>query len=141
MFDLSRHLRSRTFWLRVVLGVFVLINCRYFARHIRSENAARRSGPDAVTAADQAFRRALPFLPERGWVGYVKTDFTKANGADMAAFFQAQYAVAPRVLVEGTTPDLVIAAARGHGELPAIPEGFVLEQTFTGRLALLRRVK
>lgn len=29
--------RSRAFWLRVVLGVFVLLNCRVFAIMIRTE--------------------------------------------------------------------------------------------------------
>jgi hypothetical protein len=125
--------------MRLVLSAFVLFNCASFARRVSYDLNLR--GRDDVTLADDAFRRMLPFLPERGTVGYLKSDFTRSNAADLAAFFQAQFAIAPRILVNGTDADFVIAATRGGGDLPTAPPGFVLEQTFTGRLALLRRVR
>jgi hypothetical protein len=68
-------------------------------------------------------------------------DFNRSSRADLVALIHAQYALAPRLLIAGTVPDVVIAAAREGGEIPAPPDGFVLEQVLNGRFAILRRVK
>lgn len=133
--------RSRTFWLRAVLTCFVLLNVVVFAVRGRIEVRILRapSYTEPVTAIDEAFVRALPHLPPHGPVGYLKPDFSRANASDLAGFYQAQYAVAPRIVVEGAQPDVVIAVARDGDGFPEVPDGFERYQTFSGRLALYRR--
>lgn len=135
--------RSRTFWLHAVLTCFVLLNVVVFAFRSRIEVRILRAPAyrEPVTAIDQAFVRALPYLPPHGQVGYLKPDFSRANAGDLAGFYQAQYAVAPRIVVEGTQPDVVIAVARDGDGLPDVPDGFERYQTFSGRLALYRRIR
>lgn len=140
---MMRLLRSSAFWLRLVLGGFVVLNVLLLARWIQLEGRALRSsrGPDSVSGVDQAFIRVLPLLPQHGTVGYLKPDYERANAAHLAAFFRTQYALAPRVLVIGTQPDVVIAVAHDRGELPDVPDGFAMETAFDGKLALYRRVR
>lgn len=136
-------LRSRSFWLRVVLACFVLLNGVVFAFRARIE-VRILSAPnyrDPVSTLDEAFVRALPHLPPHGQVGYLKPDFSRANAGDLAGFYQAQYAVAPRIVVEGALPDVVIAVAREGDGLPEVPHGFEHYQTLSGRLALYRRTR
>jgi hypothetical protein len=135
--------RSRSFWLRAVLASFVLLSSLVFAVRGRNEVRILRTPnyKEPVTAVDQAFVRALPHLPPHGHVGYLKPGFSWANAGDLAAFYQAQYAIAPRVVVAGTQPDVVIAVARDADGLPEVPEGFEAYQTLDGRLALYRRIR
>jgi hypothetical protein len=135
--------RSRTLWLRVVLGVFVLLNCRVFAIMIRTELSGLRSPTyqDAQTATELAFAPVLPYLPMGGPVGYLKPGFDRANAADLEELYRAQYALAPRILVTGTPSEFVIAIAREGVGLPEVPEGFARQRVFGPTLALYRRVK
>ena len=134
-------LRPRLLGLHLLLAAFVAMNAAVVARGIAlALPAAMRSATsDAVTASDEAFRRMLPHLPPSGPVGWVNPAGSRANAADLAAFFHAQYSLAPRVLVEGTQPDVVVAVASDRGGLPDVPEGFERVQVFSGRLALYRR--
>jgi hypothetical protein len=81
----------------------------------------------------------LPHLPPRGVIGYLKPDYQWSNAADLGEFYRAQYALAPRLVVLGTKPDLVVAVARA--DMPPVPDGFVIETVFSGRVALYRRVR
>lgn len=136
-----RLLRGRAVWRHSLLWAFVAINALMLARRSALEwpGANRSATRDAVTASDDAFRRMLPHLPPHGQIGYLKMDFSRANAADLAAFFHAQYSLAPRVLVAGTDPDVVVAVAHGRSELPDVPAGFEQVQRFSNRLALYRR--
>jgi hypothetical protein len=134
-------LRHSTVWRQSLLWAFVAINAVMLVRRSALEwpGAGGPATRDAVTASDDAFRRMLPHLPPHGRIGYLKTDFSRANAADLEAFFHAQYSLAPRVLVYGTAPDIVVAVAHGRSELPDVPAGFEQVQRFSNRLALYRR--
>jgi len=136
-------LLSRPFWLRAILGGFVAVNCIMFARRVMHDGATvlRPGYQDAVTASDEDFRRVLPHLPTHGRIGYLKPGFERANSDDLAQFFQAQYSLAPLVLVTGTQPEFVVAVAREDKGLPEIPDGFERVQVFSAELALYRRVR
>jgi hypothetical protein len=130
----------RRFAARLGFTAFVALNAVFLIRRISLQ---LRQPPrlDGASAADRMLSAVLPFLPVGGQVGYLKADFLRSNAADLAAFFQAQYAVAPRILVAGTAPDFVIAVARDGRSLPAVPVGFITEHAFGGGVALFRRIK
>jgi hypothetical protein len=124
---------------RLLLTAFVALGALLLIRRISYQ--ARQDPPDdGAPAADRVFAPVLPLLPAAGQVGYLKTGFRRSNAADLAAFFQAQYALAPRILIAGTAPDVVVAVA-GSGGLPPVPAGFVSEGTAAGGIAVFRRVK
>ncbi len=117
----------------VALGALLLIRRISFQLHLDPR-------ADGASTADRIFAAVAPLLPATGRVGYLKTGFLRSNAADLAAFFQAQYALAPRILVEGTAPDVVIAVARDGGQPPPVPVGFASERTVAGGIAVFRRI-
>ena len=128
----------RGWWLRIVLAAFVAANGLSLARRVRGYLHARHV-VDSVTSTDTAFARMLAHLPARGRIGYLKPDYERSNAADLGEFFRTQYALAPRILITGTEPDFVVAVARA--DMPPVPDGFVVETAFSGRVALYRRVR
>lgn len=142
---MDRKLRvgSRAVWLRVLLGACIAFNAGVLAKRIGDDVRTLRAPryQDPVTRVDRAVIRMLPLLPARGTVGYLKTDYDRSNSADLATFFQIQYAVAPRVLVAGTTPDVVIAVGTDRQDLPPVPDGFMMTTALSEKLALYQRVR
>jgi hypothetical protein len=124
---------------RLGLTAFVALGAVLLLRRI-SFQLHQDPRADGASTADRVFSAVVPLLPAAGRVGYLETGFLRSNAADLAAFFQAQYALAPRILVAGTAPDVVIAVARKGGPLPSVPAGFVSEGTFAGDIALFRRI-
>jgi hypothetical protein len=139
--DGTAVLTDRSRWLCALLCVFIGINALVLARRIVAEwpDDSPSAMPDAIAAFDDAVRLMLPYLPAYGQVGYIKEGFSRANLADLEAFGRAQYSLAPRVLVVGAAPDVVVAVAHGDSQLPEVPVGFEEMRTFSGRLALYRR--
>lgn len=139
----TTRLRSRTFWLHVVLWGFVSLNGLVFAARSRNEIRVLRvpTYEDALTSADRALGPLGPHLPAHGWVGYLTPGFDWGSAEHLAGLYRAQYALAPRVVVVGTQPDFVVAVAGGGQDLPEIPDGFVLHQSASATVAVYRRVR
>ena len=133
-----RFLRSRAFWLRAILAGLVVSNACVFVESIQV-HVRTRQVVDSVTVVDSTLARMLPHLPPRGAIGYLKPEYEPSNAADLRDFVRAQYALAPRILVPGSAPDFVVAVARS--EMPPVPDGFVVDTAFSGRVALYRRAR
>ena len=133
-----RFLRSRTFWVRAILAGLVASNAYVLVESIQVHLRTRQV-VDPVTVVDSTLARMLDHLPPRGVIGYLKSEYDSSNAADLREFVRVQYALAPRILVPGTEPDFVVAVARA--EMPPVPDGFVVETAFSGRVALYRRAR
>jgi hypothetical protein len=115
---------------RLGLTAFVALGAVLLLRRI-SFQLHQDPRADGASTADRVFSAVVPLLPAAGRVGYLETGFLRSNAADLAAFFEAQYALAP---------DVVIAVARKGDPLPSVPAGFVSEGTVAGGIALFRRI-
>lgn len=131
---------SRRVWMRIVCGAFVVCGGVRFVQLIQHELAGPPRSRDAVVVAEQAFRRAIPYLPAHGPVGYLQTEADRSNAADQATFARAQYVLAPCLLVAGATADVVLAVVGRDGYMPDVPSGYQRVQTLTGTLAVYQRV-
>jgi len=62
---------------------------------------------DIVTLEAGKYESLIGALPARGTVGYLQADDWPAESA-VRRFYEAQYALTPRVLVIGTSPEFII---------------------------------
>ena len=111
---------------------------------------SHRTRPDLVSEQDRAYRELIPWLPERGRIGYRPTEDWPSADA-IRRFYLAEYALTPRVIVIGTAPEFVIAhpgppidVDKGVVISPARdPQlaGFVLYEAAESGLRIFRRVR
>jgi hypothetical protein len=118
---------------------------------IRSDwRRIREARPDAVTRDEEQFRSLIAFLPTRGRIGYLQPpDWPGA--AAVRRFYVAQYALAPRLIVMHTEPEIVIVTPRASGASGATRgasvlsdprlAGFQLAARSATGVRLFRRVK
>ena len=111
--------------------------------------ASRGVEPDLVTREDQRLAPLVSSLPAQGTVGYLPPDKWPAIN-EVQRFYLAQYALTPRIVVIGTTPEFVIAVPEASvegadrlGAAAADPRlaGFVLYQRLGNGLRIFRRFK
>lgn len=132
---------------RIALALVLLYAAASAARMLYE--VRRRPVPaagDEISANDRRFERLRAELPAGGEVGYLgDPELTGAIPRDSVAaallhfrrYLLAQYALAPVVLVENTTPDLLVGNF-DPGRRPE-PSGFRLVRDFGGGLLLYRR--
>jgi hypothetical protein len=106
-----------------------------------------RAGADEISAYEHRFDRLRPALPPTGVVGYVghpDPNSPATPGASSPAlvhfrrYLLAQYSLAPLLLVEDTTPDMVIGNFEpGTEAVP--PTGFHRTGDFGNGVVLFRR--
>jgi len=109
-----------------------------------------RSRSDSVSEQNRAYKELIPWLPERGRVGYIPTEDWPSAGA-IQLFYVAEYALTPRVIVIDTTPEFVIAhpgSPTGVDKGVVITpdrdpqlDGFVLYKTAESGLRIFRRAR
>ena len=107
---------------------------------------ARGTHADLFTAVAQRFEPLTLSLPLDGTIGYLQP--AAWNGNDVLAYFLAEYALTPRIVVLGTAPDFVIvvpeASVEDSEELGAMSRdsrlaGFALYARFANGLRIFRR--
>jgi hypothetical protein len=141
--NLLDQLRTRRFWLHVFLAGFLALGSQVvYQRIVFALWPPPYFGVLAqVGAVEAMFREAGPFLPPGGQVGYLQEEYSRSRADDYATFFIAQYALVPRVLVEGTRADVVLAVPRPDQGAPDVPDGFSVERRLASGLAIFRRDK
>jgi hypothetical protein len=106
--------------------------------HVYNENIKRNHRMDLVSASEKSLRDLAELLPETQRVGFI-TDIKKPYYAHrLERLFLTRYALAPRIVEEGTAPDWVVVNATEYcPEL--IPADLVLVRDFGEGLMLFRR--
>jgi hypothetical protein len=106
-----------------------------------------RSGADEISAYERRFNRLRAALPPTGVVGYLGDPDPEApptpGGPSPALlhfrrYLLAQYSLAPRLLVENTSPDFVIGNFEPGAE-PPTPAGFGRPVDYGNGVVLFRR--
>jgi hypothetical protein len=109
-----------------------------------STASARRphsSGVSPVGALEAEFAALLPSLPERGEVGFLDRYIDAGTEDAVRAWFTAQYALAPRVVVSRTGPEfLIVANGAAHPDGDPRLEGYALVESVPGGHRLFQRV-
>ena len=88
----------------------------------------------------ETLRDLSQVLPEGTRVGYISDIKRSDTVAWLARYFGTQYAIAPRVLEDGTAPNWVIVNAVSY-DRHLVPEGMVLVRDFGDGMMLFRREK
>ena len=86
----------------------------------------------------QTLRDLNQVLPEGTRVGYISEIKKSDRRAWLLRYFSTQYAVAPRVLEDGTAPNWLIVNAVTY-DRHLIPDGMVLVRDFGDGMMLFRR--
>jgi hypothetical protein len=136
---------------RVVAGVLLVLlyvgasSGRWLRRTEAWPSAAAQ---DEISAYDHRFDGVKSLLPSRGVVGYVSDPLSPeaaAQPGDTTAlrhfrrYLLAQYALAPRLLVESTRPEFVIGNfAR---DIPPSDPGLQVVRDFGNGVVLYRRLQ
>jgi hypothetical protein len=129
---ISRRLNPRGF-LIVFFCAIALLNL-----HVYNGTIKRDRRMDWISATEKSLRDLDELLPETQRVGFI-TDIKKSDYFDwLERLFLTQYALAPRIVEEGTAPDWVIVNVTEYcPEL--IPADLVLVRDFGEGLMLFRR--
>ena len=94
-----------------------------------------RGAPDVDL--DLTFRKLLPYLPAGGDIGFQSVD----TGDDGRLFFQAQYALLPRQMLDSTQAELVVEVGPGDAAESLLHEPrFHLVVAIHSELRLFRRI-
>ena len=88
----------------------------------------------------ETLRNVSEVLPEGTRVGYISDTKRSDRNAWLVRYFSTQYAIAPRVLEDGTAPDWLIVNAVAY-DRHVIPDGMVLVRDFGDGMMLFRRKK
>jgi hypothetical protein len=88
----------------------------------------------------ETLRNLSQVLPEGTRVGYISDIKRSDTVAWLVRYFSTQYAVAPRVLEDGTAPNWLIVNAVTY-DRHLIPDGMVLVRDFGEGVMLFRREK
>ena len=88
----------------------------------------------------ETLRNLSQALPEGTRVGYISDIKQSDRRAWLVRYFSTQYAVAPRVLEDGTAPNWLIVNAVAY-DRHLIPDGMVLVRDFGDGMMLFRREK
>ena len=121
--------------------IFLLVFlCGAMLLNIRVHYRLTQSGPrmDQVSSTEIPLRNLSQALPQGTRVGYISDVKRSDRNAWLERYFLTQYAVAPRVLEEGTVPDWVIVNAVAY-DPRLVPDGLVLVRDFGDGLMLFRR--
>ena len=126
-----------------MLATFVVLNLNALRQSAIDQAWLRRStiGRDPVTVSDFTLARAVPHLPASGRIGYLRRNFRTDNTNDLGGLFRTRYTLAPRIVIAGIGPDVLIAAADADGILPDVPPGYEFAYRYSSALALYRRVR
>jgi hypothetical protein len=95
--------------------------------------AEHRRSPDLQS--DDLLRQLIPYVPRAGTIGLVLSDAV-GSVERQRLHYRLQYALAPRIVVLGTTPEFVVVYGPRESRLPA--EDFVLVRQL-GDMRLYRR--
>ncbi|MEZ5403891.1 MAG: hypothetical protein R2729_29695 [Bryobacteraceae bacterium] len=118
------------------IGLCLLVNLDLF--RLSAEARANARDPYLVAMQDERFRDLASALPAGGGAGYV-SDLGLDSTAGQAAYFTAQYALAPRLLApaEKTGGGPVVGNFARPPDLAAM--GFELVRDYGNGVMLLRR--
>jgi len=99
-------------------------------------------GSDKISLTDQNLGGLRPRLPARGTVGFISNPESEATKSGQS-FFAAQYALAPLVLVQGTSQQWLVVDGGDEGWTPdCVKQGeFTCVEQGTRGVALYRRVQ
>jgi c-di-AMP phosphodiesterase-like protein len=123
---------SRTYLLALLCGV-ALLNLRVHQYTIRQGFQF-----DFVTASEKSFQALNEAVPNVRRVGFI-TDVKRTSRAHwLARYLRTQYALAPRVVESGTSPEWVVVNADKF-DSKLIPDGLVLIRDFGDGLLLFRK--
>jgi hypothetical protein len=137
---------------RVMIALLTVFLYASFSSARAARRAAEwpaRPGQDAISAYTRRFDSLRWALPTTGEVGYLGSPDPKspapATGASPALlhfrrFLLAQYALAPLLLVENTSPEFVIGNFE-PGLEPPPPAGFRRAASFGDGVVLFRRAE
>ena len=130
--------------LPVLIGVGAVAVLSLFAamEHYRTTALFNERRPDLYRIGFQEprFREVLKDIPEDAVVGYV-SDLPFEDIRGSTAFFGAQYALAPRIVVDSDHPaavDLVLGNFTPAGERPE-PEGMHVVREYDDGVILYRK--
>jgi hypothetical protein len=133
---------------RIALLLVLLYAAASTARWLhRGAEWPGRPAQDEISTYERRFERLRSVLPARGVVGYLghpdpanaARDQTNATALlHFRRYLLAQYALAPVLLIESTTPDLVVGNF-DPGARPPAPAGFQVLRDFGDGLVLFRR--
>jgi hypothetical protein len=86
-------------WLTVGMAAIILLSLGTAFQSYRSVDAGARADPDPymINVQPQRLQEAIPYLPERGQVGYL-SDLSFEVTAGSAAYFGVMNALAPRLV-------------------------------------------
>ena len=130
---ISGGLLPRNFLVVVFCGL-VLFNLDVYHRFVEE-----RGDPLLETTPDEKrFEELRKVLPAGGRVGFISDKLRTSRRASLLRYFHTQYALAPIVLVEGTSPDLIIGNF-GKFDPESIPEELILVRVFSSGLMLFRK--
>jgi hypothetical protein len=93
-------------WSQRVIGGALLVWCLLAAASAFRVALARDRDP--IARLDEEFRALVFDLPTRGVIGYLEPYEDAGSNAAIRAYYAAQYALAPRVLVGRVGPEFLI---------------------------------
>jgi len=146
----GRPTRSRLDGLRTVAaaGLLLAVGTSAYVPRIRDGRALASHtavAGEPIGTYDRSFRAIAPFVPRQGVIGYL--DPADWSGPDtVRAFYLAEYALAPRIVVFGTAPEFLIVVPETGvraetADLDPRLTGFALVRQFEDGLLLFRRTK
>jgi len=124
---------SQTFLLVFLCGA-ISLNLGFLYRRVQLGY-----GRDKVLYAE-TLRNLSQVLPQETRVGYISDIKRSDEVAWLVRYFSTQYAIAPRVLEDGTAPDWLIVNAVAY-DRHLIPDRMVLVRDFGDGMMLFRREK
>lgn len=125
---------------RVTLGLLLLVCVQSSYKPLKDLlHTSSGSEADDVSISEKRFEQMKPLLPAHGRVCYV--DHNTASVEGTARYYQAQYALSPRLIVQGTDcPFLIVNSdAQISNILFSSGPGFTLVRDYGGGLALWQR--
>ena len=124
----------------LLLAYAALSDARWVYRAVRSAAASRQEDP--ITRYERRFDPVEQALPARGVIGYTSAGQADSfTSEDFRRFLLTEYALAPRLLVNDTTPEWVVANFPPDSVPAQPPPGFRIVARGDQGVWLLRRAR
>jgi hypothetical protein len=124
----------------LLLCYAALSDARWAYRAARGVGASRQE--DSISRYERRFRGLERTLPARGVIGYTSGGAADSfTTEDFKRFLLTEYALAPRIVVNDTTPDWVVGNFTPDSVPSRPPPGFEIVQQGEAGVRLLRRTR